>query len=480
MKRFILIMIIILPLVSCEDFLKEVPKDRLSEANFYSSKEDAIASLNAIYVPIRENFRTLYLLMLDIQADYAHGRGSTRPLGEYEGFDQTNIDRAATMWLRFYQSIRNANISIENISKMEISESDKSTLIAEARFMRAMCYYHLVRNFGGVPLYLTTVTDETERKSVNEVYQAIIDDLQAGENNLPNSPTQYGKPSKWSAKSLLAEVYLTIGEWTLAKNKAKEVIDSGEFSLIEVSSPNDFNSIFGPNLNGTSEEIFYFKYNHQNGWSWPMNLLWSDTPWGPFGNYVIYSLPSPFFDNWNDDDLRKQWNVFTEYINRFTGQLETLPASTPILCSKFRDPDAPSREGFDNDYPVLRYADVLLIYAEAAVMADNAVSTTALEYLNQIKRRGYGYPSKVASPVDFPSDGWTVESFRDTVLLERAYELYMEGDRWFDLKRSGKLKEIILTNTGKIVKDKHLLWPIPQQEINTNPKINQENQNPGY
>lgn len=480
MKRFILIIVIIPLFVSCEGFLEEVPKDRLSENNFYVSLEDAVASVNAIYIPVRENFRTLYLLMLDIEADYAHGRGSTRPLGEYQGFDQTNINRASTMWLRFYQSIRNANISIENISKMALDETNKKALIAEARFMRAFCYYHLVRNFGDVPIYLATVTEDTERKPANEVYQIIIEDLQSGEVDLPNDPTQYGKPSKWSAKSLLAEVYLTMGEWNLAKIKSKEVIDSDEFSLIEVNVPDDFDNIYGPNLNGTSEEIFYFKYNHLNGWSWPMNLLWPDTQWGSFGNYVIYSLPGPFFDNWNDNDLRKQWNVFTEYINRFTNQLETLPSSTPILCSKFRDPDAPSREGFDNDYPVLRYADILLIYAEAAVMADNDVSTLALEYLNQVKRRGYGYSSQTASSVDFPSDGWTVDSFRDTVLLERAYELYMEGDRWFDLKRSGKVKDIILENTGKVVLDMHLLWPIPQQEIDTNPMINQENQNPGY
>lgn len=113
-------------------------------------------------------------------------------------------------------------------------------------------------------------------------------------------------------------------------------------------------------------------------------------------------------------------------------------------------------------------------------MADNTVSASALESLNKIRRRGYGFPSNTTSPVDFPSSGFTPETFRETVLLERAYELYMEGKRWFDLKRSNTVKETILANTGKTVLDISLLWPIPQQEIDTNPEISQEDQNPGY
>lgn len=480
MKKILSYTLIILSIISCSDFLEEVPEDRLTENNFYGNLDDAVAAVNAIYVPARNNFRTLYMLMLDIQADYANGRGSTQPLGEYQGFDQTNINRAAQMWERFYQSIRNANIAINMIENIDLSDADKMALIGEAKFMRAYCYYHLVRNWGGVPIYLEEEGENTGRRTVEEVYQVIIDDLKAGETDLPATPTQFGRPSKWSAKSLLAEVYLDHKVYGLSRDKAQEVIDSGMFSLIEVAESTDFNNIFGPSVNGSPEEIFYMKFSHQDGWGWPMNLLWSETQFSPFGNYVIYSVPGPFFDNWDDADLRKEWNVFTEYVNRSTGELETLPSSTPILCSKFRDPDSPEREGHANDYPILRYADVLLIYAEASVMADNSVSALALESLNKIKRRGYGYPTNLASPVDYLSSGWTAESFREAVLQERAYELYMEGKRWFDLKRTDKAKELVLQNTGKTVQDVHLLWPIPQQEIDTNPDISQSDQNPGY
>lgn len=481
MKKIIIFVLLVLPM-SCKDYLDEVPKDKLSENNFYVSLEDAQAAINSTYTPVREAFRTLYLLMLDIQADYADGRGSTRALGEYQGFDVTNIDRAAIMWGYFYESIRNANIAIEKIPGIMISASESNALIAEARFMRAFCYYHLVRNFGAVPIYIGTENQNFGRKSVNEVYDVIISDLQIGETDLPSTPSAFGHPTKWSAKALLSDVYLTMGEWQSAKDKAWDIINNGPFSLIEVSAAADFNKIFGPDANGTTEEIFYLKYNHIDGWQWPHNLLYAGTLFSPFGNFVIYSNLGPFFDNWDNNDLRKEWNIFSTYIDRNTGDLKTLPAATPILCSKFRDPNATKVDGHSNDYPVFRLADVLLIYAEAAVKADNVVSPSALECLNKIRRRAYGYPSSSISPVDFPSVGWTVDSFRDKVLQERAYELYMEGKRWFDLKRLGpdKLKEIILTNTGKTVKDMHLLWPIPQQEIDTNPEISQEDQNPGY
>lgn len=480
MRKFIFALTSILLIISCSDALEENPTDQISELSFYQNIDDAQAAVNAIYEPMRNNFRSLYMLMLDIQADYAEGRGSTQPLGSYQGFDQTNINRAGTMWTRFYQSIRNANIAIEKISEIPLTETEKNQLIGEARFLRAYCYYHIVRHWDGGPLYTDTGNEDSSKKSAADLYQAIISDLQMSESSLPDVPAQFGKPTQWAAKALLAEVYLTIGEWGLSKGKAKEVIDSGKFSLVEVSVPDDFNTIFGPSANGTSEEIFYLKFNNLDGWGWPLNLLWSETTFSPFGNYVIYSVPGPFFENWNDDDLRKQWNVFSEYINRNTGELETLPSSTPILCSKFRDPDSPAREGHSNDYPILRLADVLLIYAEASVLADNTVSDTAVESLNKIRRRGYGYPSNENSPIDFSPSEFTNETFRETVLQERAYELYMEGKRWFDLKRSNTVKETILANTGKVVQDIHLLWPIPQQEIDTNPQIGQEDQNPGY
>lgn len=468
---------------SCGDFLEEIPKDRLSESNFYNSLEDARSAVGAIYSPIRPGvFRGPYFLQTEIMADYAHGRGSTLSIGEYAGLDITNIDRVAAIWNGFYRSIRNANIAIEAIPRISsIEETQRNELVAEARFMRAFSYYHLVRHWGAVPLYLNTGSEGTARKPVEEIYSAIISDLKFGEEHLPSLAAQLGKPSKWSAKGLLSEVYLTTEQWELSSVKAQEVIDGGGFSLVNVSNLEDWEDVFGASVNGSSEEIFYIKFNHLDGWEWPNNLLWSETEFSPFGNYVIYStLDNRFLNEWDDQDLRKQWDVFTEYKNRNTGELETLPSSTPVLFSKWRDSGAPTSVGHANDYPFLRFADILLIHAEASAMAAGSPTASAIESLNKIKRRAYGLPHNAPSPLDYSNSGWTLDSFRDAVLQERGYELFMEGKRWLDLKRTGKVKEVILANLGKVVKDVHLFWPIPQQEIDTNPEMDQSDQNLGY
>lgn len=469
-------------LVACQGFLDEVPRDRMSEANYYKTLEDAKSSLTAIYGPLRSGtFVGPYFLQTEIMADYAEGRGSTLIIGEYKGLDVTNITRVAAIWTAFYTSIRNANISISHIPAIEADESVKKALIAEARFMRALVYYHLVRHWGPVPLYLDVITTESARKPVAEVYTAIIEDLQYAEINLPTSPEVNGKPSKWSASSLLAEVYLTNRQWGPAKTKAEEVINAKAYSLVAVNKLDDWDKVFGAGANGTSEEVFYLKFNSQNGWEWPSNLLWSETKFSPFGNYVIYStLDNKFLNSWDPKDLRKQWNVFTEYENRKTGKIEKLPVSTPVLFSKWRDAAAPTSVGHANDYPFLRYADVLLIHAEADARVNNGPTAAGIESLNKIRRRAYGYPATAISPIDYQAAGWNAEQFIDTVLTERAYELFMEGKRWLDLKRTDKVKSTILKNLGKEVKDIHLFWPIPQQEIDTNPFIAQTDQNPGY
>lgn len=485
MKKYIIwIVLAAFTCSSCSDFLKELPEDRVTEDQFYQDLEQAQTAVDAIYQPIRlpDVFGGQYLLQVEIMAEFSIGRGSTAAIGAYQGLDATNAQRVGLVWQYLYQSIFYANTAIEKISGMDnVDETAKSQLIAEARFMRAFSYYHLVRHWGAVPLILSTTQGNTPRMPVDEVYAAIIADLENGETVLPEVPKQYGRPTKWASTAFLADVYLTEKEYALAQEKAGAVIASNRFSLVDIRQLDDWNNIFGPSANGTSEEIFYLKYNHQNGWQWPHNLLYNGTPYSPFGNYVITSsLDNKFLNEWNDKDWRKQWGVFTKYIDVATGKEVSLPSLAPVQYSKFRDPDAPTTTGHANDYPFLRYADVLLIHAEAATMAAGTPATEAIEELNMIKRRGYGYPITQASPVDYKAAGWSAQTFQDTILQERAYELFLEGKRWLDLKRTGKIKESIKKYLGITVADAHLNWPIPQQEIDTNPEIGPEDQNPGY
>ena len=484
MRKILVLFVFVFPIVSCQDFLEEIPEDRLANENFYKTLDDAKAAVNAIYQPIRviSVFGGQYLLQVEIMAEFSVGRGSTAAVGAYQGLDATNAQRVGLVWQYLYQSINYANIAIEKIPTINgIDDGVKARLVAEAKFMRAFCYYHLVRHWGAVPLLRSLTPESTGRTPVDAVYAAIVEDLEEGEATLLDEPEQFGRPTKWASKAFLADVYLTRGQWGLAKQKAGEVIASDKFDLLEVAGLGDFDNIFGPGANGTKEEIFYLKYNHQNGWQWPHSILYNATTYSPFGAYVMTSsLDNRFLNEWDDDDLRKQWGVSTHYTSRTTGEYRQLPSLAPVHFTKFRDSEAPTNSGHSNDYPFLRYADVLLIYAEASAMEEGGPSGVAVEYLNMIKRRGYGYRTDLPSPVDYPATGWTAASFQDEVLQERAYELFLEGKRWLDLKRTGKVKQSIQHYLGIAVADAHLNWPIPQQEIDTNPELDQSDQNPGY
>ena len=172
--------------------------------------------------------------------------------------------------------------------------------------------------------------------------------------------------------------------------------------------------------------------------------------------------------------MRKSFNLYTKHLDR-NGNEVNLPSTSPILFKKFI-----SNAAGLNVYslPILRYAEAFLIYAEAAALANNAVTPLALERLNIIKRRAYGYPLKAVSPVDYTAVT-DASAFQDVVLLERGYEFILEAKRWWDLKRTGKVKSAFQA-VGKTYMDERLLFPIPENEINSNPALSQSDQNPGY
>jgi hypothetical protein len=487
LKYYSLFFTAIFFLSSCNDVLEEIPRDRLTSELFYKTKSDALAAVNAIYQPIRTTacMGQFYNAQQDVMSDYSTGRGSYIPVGNYQGLDATNIGRTSGIWIQFYASINYANIAIQQIPNIQMNTTEQNALVAEARFMRAFCYYQLVRNWGAVPLRLEPTTSEKQiaapRASVASVYNAIIEDLKAGETALPDAAPQAGRPNKLAATAMLADVYLTQEKWELARDKSEQVISSGKYALVEVSKADDFDKIFGAGASNNTEEIFHLKYNNQNGNGWPFFLLWDRTVFAPYGAFVLFSVPTnPFIRNWDNRDLRKQFDIFSTYVNRITGVVETLPASTPILYSKYRDPGAPTNANFANDNPYLRYSEVLLIYAEAAAMANKNPTSLAIERLNMIKRRAYGLPSRVQSSVDYATTGWNIDSFRDAVIQERGYEQFMEGKRWLDLKRTRKAASTILASKNITIRESHYLWPIPQQEIDTNPALSQKDQNPGY
>jgi hypothetical protein len=474
------LLVLVCALSSCESILKEEPKS-LAVETFYNTAAEVEAAVNAIYTPLRSSNTSgmgVYIAVLEAHIDYAYGRGSYAVLNNFQGLDNVNISRTAGAWEGFYLSIRNANLVIKNAPNGKlISKANIDKYLAEAKFLRAFNYFHLVRNWGGVPIRTEANMTEinAKRNSVAEVYDLILADLKVAEIGLSEQISQSGRPSKWAAKTLLADVYLELKRYAEARDKAEEVMLSKKFSLVPVQTSEDFQKIFGPTVVTTSEEVFYLKYSRQSGqgnlWPWLTNHPGTRLHGGG-GVYGHHSdITNPVYKNWDDKDLRKglwySWNIGL--------------GTTSILSKKFIDPDAIGGPGAGNDAPWYRYADVLLIYAEAASQAANGPTTTALEALNQVHRRAYGLVPTSPSAIDFKLTDYNANAFLDLVIKERGYEFQYEGKRWLELKRTGKAQQIILAIKNKTIADKAYLWPIAVSELGYNTAIDPvKDQNPGY
>lgn len=479
MKKILVSIAVVFSLAGCTDELIERPKS-LSAEVFYNTADEAMAAVNAIYGPMRVNncFGINYPAQLEGMADYGNSRGSQTPVSLYQGLDNTNASRVGTIWDNLYQSIRNANIVIKNVPNgREITPAVAAAFVGEAKYLRALMYFAMVRNWGGVPLRTESNMTEPDvpRASVEEVYGLIVSDALEAESTLPDVAAQPGKPTRWAAKTLLAEVYLTLGQWENAREKSADVINSGKYALVPVTEPEDFQKIFGPEIVTTPEEIFYFKYSRQQGFglvSYAHRAIGGYKYYGGGGVYAQYtdSVSNSFIKTWDKNDFRKTHILYNVDIGL---------GPNSCLFRKFRDPLATSGAG--NDYPWYRYADLLLFHAEAASRANNGPTAEAMESLNKVHRRAYGYDANTPSPVDFQLSDYDATTFIDLVVRERGYETMYEGKRWLDLKRLGIAKQRIKEVKGIDVADKHMMWPIPNSELLYNKALDPvRDQNPGY
>lgn len=481
--KFFYIFLLGIIFASCSDMLDEEPKS-IAVETFYNTPAEVEAALNAIYHPLHEqnSMNGVYGAITEACTDYIYGRGSFTNPAEYQGLDNTNISRVNDVWKFWYQSVRNANICIQNIPNgSELTEDQKKSYLAEAYFMRAFVYLHLVQNWGGV--VLRTEENMTEqnipRSTVDAAWDLIEKDLLIAQENLPDNPRTNGAPSKWSAKTVLTEVYLHLGKNSEARAAANEVMQSGKYALVEITEEYDFHTkLFGPDVVNSTEEIFYLKFSRTSnkGNLTPMYAHHPNSGYigqrGWYGHYSDFEK-NPVLKNWDKDDLRCTYNW---YLFNTIGLGET-----SVLNKKFQDKDATGNNACGNDMPMYRYAELLLYFAEAEAKT-NGVTDEGIEALNQVRRRAYGNKPAETSDLDFTkADFPSVDKFMDYVIRERGYETIYEGKRWNDLKRLGIAKKVIKEVKGIDIADKHLLWPIPVGEMNYNEAIDpNKDQNPGY
>lgn len=488
-------------LLSCEDFLEETPHSFLAPENFYNNENDAFAALVGAYAGLgvgSNNFlsrRLHYLTWFPSDEAYTLTLAPQRQLDNFT-FAADHVDVKQT-WSQMYDAIIRANVVIERVSLIEMSDNLKQQYIAEAKFLRALCYFYGVRLWGGLPLILKEVTSVAEvsnvtRENEQVVYTQIINDLESASSHLPVS-NQEGRASLGASKALLAKVYLTkassiaaeASDYQNCANLAEEVIGMGNYRLMDdyqmaIGAANKFNpeSLF--ELQGNRNIIPLGMHTIFGQFTLPRDIIGLVPEVGQTGNSDIVS-EIPFFNLYDNRDYRKESTFITEGVNRqgehVTWREFTFPFPHPAW--KYVDKSSNTRNGyaFSANFVILRLADVYLMRAEA-LNELNGPTPEAYEMINAIRTRARNRDGNSTS--EFPDNlsGLTQDEFRDAVLLERAIELGFEGHRWFDLVRTGRLILTIKSiNPASTITDKHVLFPIPADEILINENLEQ---NPGW
>ncbi|OXA75172.1 Starch-binding associating with outer membrane [Flavobacterium aquidurense] len=509
MKKYIYLMAsaLLFALTSCDDELNQLPLSQGTIENFYATPGDFVQARNATYSIAFHGAGTYgyanrVLNLSETRSDNLYA--TTTASRDWEGINSFYTSISSNTYVREaytsnYNAIYKANQLLEKIAEkgdaIFTTPADKTSMIAEARFLRAFCYFDLIRWFGKVPLIDRTMTAQEAskigRSPVAKVYELIISDLQLAIPDLSPAydAANFGRVTKYGAKSLLGLVYMTrssptygidgamlgLNEWDKAYKELNDIKASGLFAFSA-----DYDPIF--KLEGllNKENVLTIPYTQ--------NI---STPVG--GNFMVEVGYEPYFASVNlsaqgaleakpistgfmnmfaATDKRKIAGIATSYTvasGTYKGSY-TLP-----VFKKYIDPTryGNGREDWGVDFMVTRYTDVLMLMAECTLHGGGGTQADVDAIVNQVRTRA-GVPANA------------VNINLDQLFDERRKEFFSEGTRWFDLIRSGKA--VTIMNTWRIAEDtgnkirtidnNSLLYPIPLQEILAVPGLYE--QNPGY
>lgn len=484
-KYISILFAILFSTLSCTKFVDYEPIDdfQITADVYFNAASDYEAAVVGTYDPLQWMY--LNILIGDIASDnsFSGGESATDVIGlqEIDEFTHNaNNDNLTSIWKWLYEGINRANYLEENKDNLEFD--NKAVLYGEVYFLRAYYYFELVKFFGDVPLFtdrrLTASDSETlERSPKADVYAQIEIDLLNAIAALPTTQVQKGRVTKFAAQALLGKVYLYQDKFTESAAMLENVI--GVFSLVT----NYGDQFLKLGENG-SESVFEVQHTNTSNW-WD----WGFTPQGTEGNFgVIHNGPRAFdgpnyasgwsfnipakalFDSYEAGDTRRDASILD--IVAFADATGATYAEgykhTGYFNNKYipraGESGAQTELNYLTNYRSIRYADVLLMAAEANNRADSPDDVKAQNYLNQVRARAFGDENhKITS---------TGASLTQAIWAERNFELAMEGHRFFDLVRTGQAATVL----NGFVTGKHEVFPIPQQEID----ISGLTQNAGY
>lgn len=476
--RLIIIILFITAIAGCKkSFLELAPVSNSNANNFYKTKSDFDLAVNNAYATLYTMFGPTGLvsycgeLMSDNATIYQVAGSGSITVGDRWAFRDYTLNPANNvvnqLWNDSYISMYNLNIVLEKIEGASLDDSYKTQVIAEMRFLRGLYYFYMVQAWGDVPLVTKPISSgeafTTNRTPKAEVYNQVIDDLKYAADHLtaPDKVPAVGRASNGAALTLLGKVYLTMNNKPAAAQVLQQVYNSYNATLYNLLP--EFGSLWGASLaqKNTKESIFEIQY--KGGANNPSSTYWP--AFSPFENFAITRFGGGM--NQVTDDLYNEYEAGDK--RRDTSfELGYFKGGNWIAIKfqkKWKDINAPivnAAESCNNNFMIMRYADVLLMLTEV---------TGDVQYLNKVRARAglplYGsaqYPS-----AKYPTLDLAIEH-------ERRMEFAMEFHRWFDLKRTGRAVAV-LSAKGKAVNEDKMVLPIPQFARDQNPDLGQ---NKGY
>ncbi len=483
MKNIILIFAFVcISLSSCQEkFLEEEVFTFLSPSNFYKTAEDARLARNSCYSSFQDRpmYEVAMVRFADFASDVADRNGQLDP---YHTFSVTaEDDMLINFWLGSYQGINRTHAVLERIPAIGMDEEEKKVILAEARFVRALHYFNLIRLWGNVPYVITESlgTDNISPTNVgtsDDVWALIIEDLTIGETDLLSSydVNETGRATGGAASALLAKVYLTrsgygvADEWAMAAQKASEVMGMS-YKLLD-----NYADVFDIRLKNNAESIFDIQNSISDGFvngmarlekDFGVNALPRSNPYQ--GNSFATGTKS-FYASWTDPNDKRFYATWLDSLDNNGSEL-SYPDNgmlTPHTRKwKIAAEDIPRLDRFGQNFTIIRYADVLLMHSEAENMA-NGPSASAVNGINQVRTRAG------LTPIDAGSV--SKEQLRQLIITERAKELCFEFHTFFDYQRQNVLA-VKMGTIGISVPEHRNFYPIPQLELSTNPNLRQNN-----
>lgn len=476
MKKILYFIALPLLMACSNNFIELTPLSTVSIDLLYKTDNDFRDAVIGGYNTLQTQYRDFYIFG-DVRADDSEIQ--VVKTDAWSDSDLFIINGSSgiinTTWRNYYIVISRMNMVLSKIEEADPSiVTNKNRHIAEAKFLRAFSYFDLVRIFGDVPLVIKPITTqesyEIPREKTDAVYDFIINDLLSIEQDLPAeySGSDVGRVTKGAAKALLGRIYLTRGDFAKAESKLQEVTTMG-YELLP-----DFNDLFDyAKDEHHSEYIFDIEYAAGQNISNTMTNRFAPNSAPFLAYYGVNGIggeansPTEELRNlFDDSDVRKDVSVgiYGGFIDD-SGEFVAFPPATSQSYTKKFLTATPAQDDSDVNWKVIRYADVLLMYAEA--LNENGKTNEALTYLNMIRTRA-GVPTY---------SGRTKDETRELIYTERRLELCFEGHRWFDLVRYGRAHE---TLAHKGMKPFMTIFPVPltQIQVVNNPSVFAQNE--GY